>query len=155
MSKQREKDEAVSKNAAQLAVDGNVPDAVIDRLLDSDLPVTEENVAKLSHAVDMASEIRSFSDAAMKFFIDNENTILTPESVNAGVHGAVEGEENPSSEENDFSLVENQVRSRLEESGMEADDENMAAAKWLYEEDLRSEERRVGKECRSRWSPYH
>ena len=23
---------------------------------------------------------------------------------------------------------------------------------WLY---MRSEERRVGKECRSRWSPYH
>ena len=25
----------------------------------------------------------------------------------------------------------------------------------LDKEDLRSEERRVGKECRSRWSPYH
>ena len=25
----------------------------------------------------------------------------------------------------------------------------------LVERDLRSEERRVGKECRSRWSPYH
>ena len=25
--------------------------------------------------------------------------------------------------------------------------------KWL--EEIRSEERRVGKECRSRWSPYH
>ena len=25
----------------------------------------------------------------------------------------------------------------------------------VSEEDLRSEERRVGKECRSRWSPYH
>ena len=24
-----------------------------------------------------------------------------------------------------------------------------------YEQDTRSEERRVGKECRSRWSPYH
>ena len=24
-----------------------------------------------------------------------------------------------------------------------------------FEEDRRSEERRVGKECRSRWSPYH
>ena len=24
-----------------------------------------------------------------------------------------------------------------------------------YSADLRSEERRVGKECRSRWSPYH
>ena len=28
---------------------------------------------------------------------------------------------------------------------------------WLFEYDgeVRSEERRVGKECRSRWSPYH
>ena len=25
----------------------------------------------------------------------------------------------------------------------------------LTQQDLRSEERRVGKECRSRWSPYH
>ena len=25
----------------------------------------------------------------------------------------------------------------------------------LFEEETRSEERRVGKECRSRWSPYH
>ena len=25
----------------------------------------------------------------------------------------------------------------------------------VEKEDLRSEERRVGKECRSRWSPYH
>src|SRR2546427_12745777 len=25
----------------------------------------------------------------------------------------------------------------------------------LIEHDMRSEERRVGKECRSRWSPYH
>ena len=24
-----------------------------------------------------------------------------------------------------------------------------------FTDDLRSEERRVGKECRSRWSPYH
>ena len=26
---------------------------------------------------------------------------------------------------------------------------------WIYYEKERSEERRVGKECRSRWSPYH
>ena len=34
-------------------------------------------------------------------------------------------------------------------------------ASWLYDkkvtsiDEMRSEERRVGKECRSRWSPYH
>src|SRR3712207_8709770 len=30
-----------------------------------------------------------------------------------------------------------------------------AAAPGGFGDDLRSEERRVGKECRSRWSPYH
>ena len=28
-------------------------------------------------------------------------------------------------------------------------------SKAIYEKEMRSEERRVGKECRSRWSPYH
>src|ERR1035437_8827689 len=26
---------------------------------------------------------------------------------------------------------------------------------WIWDKIIRSEERRVGKECRSRWSPYH
>ena len=30
-----------------------------------------------------------------------------------------------------------------------------ATADKITREDIRSEERRVGKECRSRWSPYH
>ena len=30
----------------------------------------------------------------------------------------------------------------------------VAGEKWAVEK-VRSEERRVGKECRSRWSPYH
>ena len=35
------------------------------------------------------------------------------------------------------------------------DRRNTASLKWDVEENERSEERRVGKECRSRWSPYH
>ena len=31
----------------------------------------------------------------------------------------------------------------------------LALQNGLTEENVRSEERRVGKECRSRWSPYH
>ena len=34
-------------------------------------------------------------------------------------------------------------------------DEAAAAFRKLYDVTTRSEERRVGKECRSRWSPYH
>src|SRR5258708_14611483 len=32
---------------------------------------------------------------------------------------------------------------------------NAAASHVAEQDDVRSEERRVGKECRSRWSPYH
>ena len=40
------------------------------------------------------------------------------------------------------------------------EDHEKYTKEWLpkvekYRSDLRSEERRVGKECRSRWSPYH
>ena len=31
----------------------------------------------------------------------------------------------------------------------------MTAKNYKFEQEIRSEERRVGKECRSRWSPYH
>ena len=34
-------------------------------------------------------------------------------------------------------------------------DEALLFAKRIFIETTRSEERRVGKECRSRWSPYH
>ena len=34
-------------------------------------------------------------------------------------------------------------------------DENNWFLEGTFDSDSRSEERRVGKECRSRWSPYH
>ena len=34
-------------------------------------------------------------------------------------------------------------------------DYSRAEGEWIPNKVLRSEERRVGKECRSRWSPYH
>ena len=34
-------------------------------------------------------------------------------------------------------------------------DLKLSALEGQWNEDTRSEERRVGKECRSRWSPYH
>ena len=40
-------------------------------------------------------------------------------------------------------------------SDAELAQELVAAKKELFNLRFRSEERRVGKECRSRWSPYH
>ena len=41
------------------------------------------------------------------------------------------------------------------EEHKQAYQEHIANIKRAIEEGVRSEERRVGKECRSRWSPYH
>src|SRR3989449_9546336 len=42
-------------------------------------------------------------------------------------------------------------------ASMKSDLRNLATAEeaFFYDSTKRSEERRVGKECRSRWSPYH
>ena len=38
---------------------------------------------------------------------------------------------------------------------LEVDSLDLFELVMAFEEEYRSEERRVGKECRSRWSPYH
>jgi len=49
------------------------------------------------------------------------------------------------------SLLNAGLRPLLEKEGFEV----LPVARVRYESSERSEERRVGKECRSRWSPYH
>ena len=44
--------------------------------------------------------------------------------------------------------------SELKHRDMVFEPEEEQTVRW-FEEEVRSEERRVGKECRSRWSPYH
>ena len=45
------------------------------------------------------------------------------------------------------------------ETGVELPESGIIDTNWAKEQlervNIRSEERRVGKECRSRWSPYH
>ena len=49
-----------------------------------------------------------------------------------------------------FVVLDGATGSNLQQAGMESGD---CPEQWIAEH--RSEERRVGKECRSRWSPYH
>ena len=69
-----------------------------------------------------------------KMFIDGEFV--------ASLSGETFAVENPATEE----IIDDVPRARAED----ADRAVLAAVKAQ-----RSEERRVGKECRSRWSPYH
>ena len=51
--------------------------------------------------------------------------------------------------------AENADRKGVRDVDFEAVPEDRRAGEVFGAEDRRSEERRVGKECRSRWSPYH
>ena len=59
-----------------------------------------------------------------------------------------------------FSKLEGGKKFKIESNFKPAGDQPMAIKQLVFnakmgENDQRSEERRVGKECRSRWSPYH
>ena len=51
--------------------------------------------------------------------------------------------------------LENVVNARANATSVKIDPTKLDAASLKKFQDARSEERRVGKECRSRWSPYH
>ena len=50
---------------------------------------------------------------------------------------------------------QNETTARTEEATKETEDVAQKAEETTLKTESRSEERRVGKECRSRWSPYH
>ena len=52
----------------------------------------------------------------------------------------------------DFEKAVEQIDNKIKELQDSDDSEN---SKTIDKLNIRSEERRVGKECRSRWSPYH
>ena len=51
--------------------------------------------------------------------------------------------------------LDDEACNNLAIAGMVHDIGKLRLSSYLYGRNSRSEERRVGKECRSRWSPYH
>lgn len=135
VTREREEAESLEQAAVGNAAEGQIDPQVLEQMQDSDLPVNPENVMRLSHAIDMAAEIDSFSEASMKFFIENEYAI-TPENI-SGSNYSISGREFQSEAAGeDFSLVEEQVYDLLVKEGLEPDEETMKTAKWLYKNDL-------------------
>src|SRR5262245_34312427 len=82
-------------------------------------------------------EIKSFADNSTRYFWAASYGQIYPELRRLADAGLIEGEESPRG-------GRQRTVYELTEAGGEA------LNQWH-----RSEERRVGKECRSRWSPYH
>lgn len=138
VEREREEAEAVEQTGLKKAAEDGVPEQILNQMVAGGLPVTPENVMRLSHAIDMAAEIGSFSEASMKFFIGSDYDI-TPENISGSNFGATGAAGKPAAqteETEDFSLLKDQVQELLVKEGVEPDQETMETARWLYENDL-------------------
>lgn len=116
----------------------------LERHLQEKAPATDENLSRLSHAVQMAEELADFSDTCMKFFIGSGRTVITPESIHGSVMAAGGeavkekngGAATVSAPGDAFDQMEHQVREILDEGGVAVTDETLGIARLLYENNL-------------------
>lgn len=140
VAKEKEEREALEETAIQNIAGAGVSPQIQSQLQESNLPVTPETIARLTHAVDLAAERENLTQASMKFFIGSGLTI-TPENISGSVYGAsrnkTAGNGDAVGQENAlFENWESQVEEILREGGVEADAESIETAKWLYENEL-------------------
>lgn len=135
VSREREQVETIEEAAIRNMVEsGEISSLLLEPMKQSDLPMTPDNAMRLSRAMEMVAEIGSFTEASMKFFVANELTI-TPENI-SGSQYSMQGKLEEESVMADFSQVEQQVIELLSKDGVVPDEETMATAKWLYENNL-------------------
>lgn len=133
VKKQRsEKEQAVEKQVEKVQDERDA----LERHLIENLPVTPENTARLSNAVNMLTELDTFSAASMKFFIAKGERI-TPERISASrIASGTQTEASGVNPEEDFEQMKEQAVDILQEGGLPATEETLEIAKWLYENDL-------------------
>lgn len=140
VEKQREEEEALEETAIQNVAGAQLPPAVLERLENSDLPVTEETAARIAYAVELTAERQNISQAAMKYFIGNELAV-TPENIGNSIYGGGSGDatsrsETVSEDASGFETVRAQAENILREGGILPDEKSMETAKWLYDNQL-------------------
>lgn len=132
---QVENKEEMRETIKKIAIAIKIPDSfakdLAQKLLDSDLPVTQENVMSLVSALGMAGAVNNFSDGGKAYLIDNELAPTVENIYHSQYSGIAAG-----AGVNDFKAIENQVKTILENAKMVVNDESMRQANWLYQNNL-------------------
>ena len=115
--------------------------ALADSFREADIPLTDENIAAVEKAWNMASGLEAPTDGTYQYMVDNE---MDPEIWNFYVaenSGADSTNRNPNaSQENmdflDDEKIQAQIDKILEQAGYEVNEENRESARWLLERRL-------------------
>ncbi len=150
--------EDVERAVIHAATGGIASSQVAAALENSNLPVTEENIAKIAQAVSMAGMAGNLSDEAISYMISNEleptisniyqaehvgksmNVNSAINNINAyeAIHVAYDISTVGTNEgkEADWEKIKGQVEELLKANGFESENATMEDCKWLFEHDL-------------------
>ena len=123
-----------------------------------------DEVGTLAEAFNsMAASLSKVETQRSEFIANVSHELKTPMTTISGfAEGILDGTIPPERERDSLEIIVSEtrrlsrlVRRMLDLSRLNALTENITAQEQFDLTETRSEERRVGKECRSRWSPYH
>lgn len=132
---EKERQDAAFQNAAE----SGVPDSILKKLQESGLPLSSDNIARLTHAVSLTAQRFQLTPASMEFFVRSQFQV-TPENISGSVYGSRAGRQathaDTMSDGQGFEQVREQVTEILEKNGISVTDSSMETARWLYENEL-------------------
>lgn len=107
---------------------------IVEKLIEADLPVTEENIVRIANAMDLAATATQMSDRAMNYLIKNklEPTI---ENIYKAQYSGNYSQCSGVSEEN-WNGLQGQVNDIINSAGLETSSDNLETAKWLLNHQL-------------------
>ena len=107
---------------------------IIERLEDSNLPITEANISKILSGMNLAQTIPNLSDESFQYLIDNELDI-TIGNVYKASYSAYRKNDGQVSDQ-DFEALKGQIDSVITDAGYEVTDETRNQARWILDNEL-------------------
>ena len=126
--------EDVEKIAKHILKSTPYADQIIERLENSDLPITEANISKILSGMNLAETIPNLSGESFEYMIDNELD-LTIGNVYKASYSAYR-KNNEELSDQDFEALKGQVDGVIADAGYEVTDETRNQAKWILDNKL-------------------
>ncbi|BCN32954.1 DUF6240 domain-containing protein [Anaeromicropila herbilytica] len=108
-------------------------DDVEQKLEDSNLPVTDENIKRFTKAFELGQSVYSMSEKSQAYLIEHE---LEPTIQNIYKAGYSTSSVNQATPNVNFESVKKQAEDIMKEAGIEVNEESMKNAKWLFDNNL-------------------
>lgn len=157
VEKRKNQTEDMKETAVKNAVEHGTASQAAAALASANLPVTQDNIDKVTQAVEMSESAGSISDEARQYLISNEkdptirniyqaeysagSTARTAGNtqfsgyVSTNVAYDVDGSSYKNSD-TDWELIKEQAEGVIESAGMEVNEDTLNQCKWLFENNL-------------------